>query len=85
MNEQVDEFEFFLEKIWSDGFPVVTPTEERIGRILGATKRDPEEAIGPIPPAMETATVRDVAVHALMVMTADEVQAVIRCNPVKIR
>ena len=66
MNEQVDEFEFFLEKIWSDGFPVVTPTEERIARILGATKRDPEEVIGPIPPAMETATVRDVAVHALM-------------------
>ena len=66
MNEPVDEFEFFLEKIWSDGFPVVTPTEERIARILGGTKRDPAEVIGPIPPAMETATVRDIAVHALM-------------------
>ena len=66
MSEQVDEFEFFLEKIWSDGFPVVTPTEERIARTLGGTKRDPAEVIGPIPPAMEIATVRDIAVHALM-------------------
>ncbi|MCH7736926.1 MAG: hypothetical protein IH872_05930 [Chloroflexi bacterium] len=66
MNEQVDEFEFFLEKTWSDGLPVVTPTEERIARMLSGTKRDPEEVIGPIPPAMEVATVRNIAVHALM-------------------
>ena len=66
MNEQVDEFEFFLEKVWSDGFPVVTPTEERIARMLTGTKRDHEEVIGPIPPAMEIATVRNIAIHALM-------------------
>ena len=30
----IDEFEFFLEKHWSDGFPVVTPTEARVERIL---------------------------------------------------
>ena len=66
MNEQVDEFEFFLEKEWSDGFPMVTPTEERIARMLTATDRDHDDVIGPIPPAMEVATVRSVAVHALM-------------------
>ncbi|MAF39972.1 MAG: hypothetical protein CL696_14040 [Chloroflexi bacterium] len=66
MNEQVDEFEFFLEKDWSDGLPVVTPTEERIARMLTGTKRSPDEVIGPIPPAMEVATVESVAVHALM-------------------
>ena len=66
MNEQVDEFEFFLEKEWSDGFPVVTPTEERIARMLAGTARDHDDVIGPIPPAMEVATVRSVAVHALM-------------------
>ena len=66
MNEQVDEFEFFLEKEWSDGFPVVTPTEERIARMLTGTARDHDDVIGPIPPAMEVATVRSVAVHALM-------------------
>ena len=66
MNEQVDEFEFFLEKEWSDGFPVVTPTEDRIARMLTGTDRDHDDVIGPIPPAMEVATVRSVAVHALM-------------------
>ena len=66
MNEQVDEFEFFLEKEWSDGFPVVTPTEERIARMLTGTDRDHDAVNGPLPTAMEVATVRSVAVHALM-------------------
>lgn len=61
-----DEFEFFLEKEWSDGLPVVTPTEARLKRMLAGTRRDPEEVVGPIPPAMEVATVRAVAIHALM-------------------
>jgi hypothetical protein len=62
----VDEFEFFLEKEWSDGFPVVTPTEQRVQWMLTGTKRDPGEVVGQIPPAMEVATVRTVAIHALM-------------------
>lgn len=66
MNEPVDPFEFFFAKPWSDGLPVVTPTEARIARMLAGTSRDPEAVIGPIPPAMEVATVRAVAIHALM-------------------
>jgi hypothetical protein len=63
---KVDEFEFFLEKEWSDGFPVVTPTEARVRWMLQGTRRDPDEVVGAIPPAMEIATVRSVAIHALM-------------------
>ncbi len=66
VDNTVDEFEFFLEKEWSDGFPVVTPTEARVARILTGTSRDPEEVVGNIPPAMAPATVRTVAIHALM-------------------
>ena len=62
----VDEFEFFLEKAWSDGLPVVTPTEARVARMLTGTTRAPDEFIGNIPPAMEPATVRTVAIHAVM-------------------
>ncbi len=62
----MDEFEFFLDKAWSDGLPVVTPTEARVARMLTGTTRDPDELIGHIPPAMEPATVRTVAIHALM-------------------
>ncbi len=66
MTDTVDEFEFFLEKEWSDGLPVVTPTEARVQRMLAATTRDPDEVIGAIPPALNVATVRTVAIHALM-------------------
>ena len=66
LNDTPDEFEFFLEKHWSDGLPVVTPTEERVARMLTGTTRAPDELIGLVPPAMEPATVRTVAIHALM-------------------
>ena len=66
MAEAQDEFEFFLGKPWSDGFPVVTPTAERVQWMLKGTGRDPEEAVGRIPPAMAPASVRTVAIHALM-------------------
>jgi hypothetical protein len=66
LSAPVDEFEFFLQKEWSDGLPVVTPTEERLARMLAATPRDPGEVIGRIPPMMEEASVRTVAIHALM-------------------
>jgi hypothetical protein len=65
-DEDVDEFEFFLEKAWSDGLPVVTPTAERLEQMLRGTKRGPDEVVGNIPPAMEPATVRTVAIHAVM-------------------
>lgn len=66
MSPTIDEFEFFLDKDWSDGFPVVTPTEARVKRMLGATRRDPDELVAHVPPAGEPATVRTVAIHALM-------------------
>ena len=62
----VDPFEFFLEKAWSDGFPVVTPTKERVRWMLTGTRRDPDELIGRVPPALEPVTVRTAAIHALM-------------------
>ena len=66
MNAPVDEFEFFLDKQWSDGLPVVTPTEARVQWMLSGTCRNPDDSIGNIPPAMEPATVRTVAIHAVM-------------------
>jgi hypothetical protein len=62
----MDEFEFFLAKEWSDGLPVVTPTEARVQWMLTGTRRAPDELVGNVPPAMEPATVRTVAIHAVM-------------------
>jgi len=66
INQALDPFEFFFDKPWSDGLPVVTPTAERLAWMLSGTTREPDEVIGPVPPAMNVATVRDVALHAVM-------------------
>jgi hypothetical protein len=62
----VDPVEFFFDKEWSDGLPVVPPTEERLVAMLAATNRDPEEVIGLVPPLMAPATIRAIALHAVM-------------------
>jgi len=66
LDETTDPFEYFFRLPWSDGLPVVTPTEERIAWMLGGTRRPPEESLGPVPPAGYEATVRQVAAHAVM-------------------
>ncbi len=62
----MDEFEFFFEKEWSDGLPVVPPMEARVAAMLAATRRDPDEVIGTVPPLLSAATVRAIAVHGVM-------------------
>ncbi|MEX0802227.1 MAG: hypothetical protein WD688_02740 [Candidatus Binatia bacterium] len=42
--------DWFCREKLSDGLPIVPPTPERVARMLGGTSRDPQEAIGPIPP-----------------------------------
>jgi len=36
----------FLENRWTDMLPIVLPTEERVAKMLAATKRKPEEVVG---------------------------------------
>ena len=66
MAQDVDEFEYFLDKPWSDGLPVVTPTTARVQRMLQGTSCAPNEVVSLISPLLEPATVRTVAIHALM-------------------
>ena len=53
----MDAFEFFFDKPWSDGLPVVPPTEERVSRMLMGTSRREGESVGVIPPAFEEARI----------------------------
>src|ERR1700674_3509468 len=61
-----DEQEAMFERGWSDGLPLVPPTEERVLKMLDGTARDPQEVIGLIPPALQPATVEKIAVNAVM-------------------
>ena len=38
--------ELFLENGWTDGMPIVLPTEERVARMLTGTAGDPNEVVG---------------------------------------
>ena len=61
-----DEFEFMFDQGFSDGMPLIPPTPERVMRMLGGTKRDPQEVIATVPPNMGDATVEKVAINAVM-------------------
>ncbi len=61
-----DPVEACYERGWSDGLPVVPPTEERVLEMLDGTARSPREVIGLIPPNLAECTVEKVAINAVM-------------------
>lgn len=61
-----DEIEAMFDRGWSDGLPLVPPTEERVLRMLTGTARDPQEVIGLVPSDLVPATVEKIAINAVM-------------------
>ncbi len=61
-----DDIEFCFDKNWSDGLPVVPPTEERVYRMLQGTHRTANEVLGLMPPNHVECTVEKVAINAVM-------------------
>ncbi len=62
----MDPVEACFDRGWSDGLPVVPPTEVRLLRMLEGTSRKPNEVIGDIPPSMAPCTVEKAALNAVM-------------------
>jgi hypothetical protein len=58
--------EFYFQRGWTDGLPIVPPTPARVEYMLTGTQRDPTEVIGLIPPNQGQATVEKVAINAVM-------------------
>ena len=67
-----DEWESMWDRGWSDGLPVVPPTEARVLRMLEGTTRDPAEVVATVPPSLVECTVEKVAVNAVMAGCAPE-------------
>jgi hypothetical protein len=59
-------FERFAREGWTDGLPIVPPTEERVARMLAASDFDPPRSLGPMPPSWGEATIAKLAVNAVM-------------------
>jgi len=57
----------FYKSGWTDGLPIIPPTPERVDKMLsGIPWRSPDDVIGVVPPAMGIATLRNIAVNAVM-------------------
>lgn len=61
-----DEIEAAFDRGWTDGLPVVPPTEARVMRMLGGTTRSPDEVVATVPPDLMDVTVEQVAINAVM-------------------
>ena len=56
----------YQERGWTDGLPIVAPTEAAVREFLGFTDREPREVVGVLPPRQGEATVERIAVNAVM-------------------
>jgi hypothetical protein len=58
--------EYYRSRRWSDGLPIVPPTEARVAAMVREAREDPERPLGRVPPRWSEATVEKVAVNAVM-------------------
>lgn len=61
-----DEMEAMFDRGWTDGLPVVLPTEARVLRMLTGTTRAPDDIVAVVPPDLVEVTVEKVAINAVM-------------------
>ena len=56
----------FMDRDWGDGFPLIPPTPERVEKMLTGTSLGPDELVCLLPPGTGYATVRKIAINAVM-------------------
>ncbi len=61
-----DDIEMMFDRGWTDGLPVVPPTEQRVMRMLTGTSRAPSDIVATVPPDLVDVTVEKIAVAAVM-------------------
>ncbi len=61
-----DDFEAAFDRGWTDGLPIVPPTEIRVLKMLGGTERAPSEIVATVPPNLVEVNVEQVAINAVM-------------------
>jgi len=54
----IDLIEQYFEQGWTDGLPIVPPTEELVDRMIAASGREPLEVVGVVPHLRQAKTCR---------------------------
>jgi len=57
---------YFLEHCWSDGLPLVPPTEEAVNKMLEGTELPRDHVVALVEPALGKATIEKIAINAVM-------------------
>lgn len=58
--------DLFYERGWTDGLPILPPTEEAVAEMLRFSGRERDEIAGVLPPRQGEATVERIAINAVM-------------------
>jgi hypothetical protein len=66
IDEMDDAAEVAYDRGWTDGLPVIAPTDLRLARMLGGTTRAPAEILGKIPPNLAECTIEKAAINAVL-------------------
>ncbi len=61
-----DTNQFFYRKGWTDGLPIVLPTEEAVAEMMKGTDLAPDYVVAKMIPRMGKATIKKIAVNAVM-------------------
>lgn len=59
-------YEYAYAAGWTDGLPIIPPTEARVARMVAASGREPDAVIAELEPRRAPATVEKIAVNAVM-------------------
>ena len=57
---------FYYRKGWSDGLPIIPPTEEAVAEMLAGTDLPPDHVVATIIPRKGKATIEKIAINAVM-------------------
>ena len=66
VNDFLEANELYHERGWSDGLPIIPPTEDLVLRFLEASDRDPSDVLGVEPVRGRVLTVEKAAINAVM-------------------
>lgn len=66
VDDALDAIEFCYEKGWTDGLPVVPPTEKKVIEFLDYAQLEPDQVLGQIPERDREITAEKLAINAVM-------------------
>lgn len=87
VDNPLDAIEFCYEKGWTDGLPVVPPTEARVVEFLEYAQLEPDQIVGEIPERNRVVTAEKLAINAVMAGCRKEYMPVVKsatealCDP----